>query len=282
MQIAPKNMFRYRRRRPVERGHRKIAYKKLSWRKAAIMMDDYSFGWTSRRRHDRRLLCSGRPDHEARVPAAEHDRLRTVRTAAPPPNQVDGYFWVVGGAGTASGSEGVRAGLRQAPIRRRTSATCSSASSRPTRSWPRGRRRHVGGFGNNPGVHYTKVDAYRKYAKRIPGPERGRRVLLQLLHGGQGARRRPQQVGGAVGAKLRRRCRARSTVVPDLQRRNGQARLPPPGDQDKVPAPARQERRRVGRRDRRSRTCRPSISRSAVSSNRRARPQVARSPRARS
>ena len=77
MQIAPKNMFRYHGDGAQwNAGIGEIVYKKLGWRKAAIIMDDYSFGWTSGGRHHRRLLRGRRPDHEARVPAAEHDRLR--------------------------------------------------------------------------------------------------------------------------------------------------------------------------------------------------------------
>ena len=83
MQIAPKNLFRYHGDGAQwNAGIGEIAYKKLGWRKAAIIMDDYSFGWTSGGRHDRRLLRGRRQDHEARVPAAEHDRLRVVRPAA--------------------------------------------------------------------------------------------------------------------------------------------------------------------------------------------------------
>ena len=83
MQIAPKNMFRYHGDGAQwNAGIGEIAYKKLGWRKAAIIMDDYSFGWTSGGRHDRRLLRGWRQHRQARVPAAEHDRLRAVRPAA--------------------------------------------------------------------------------------------------------------------------------------------------------------------------------------------------------
>ena len=48
LQIAPKNMFRYHGDGAQwNAGIGEIAYKKLKWRKAAIIMDDYSFGWTS-------------------------------------------------------------------------------------------------------------------------------------------------------------------------------------------------------------------------------------------
>ena len=48
MQIAPKNVFRYfGDGAQWNAGLGEIVYKKLGWRKAAIIMDDYSFGWTS-------------------------------------------------------------------------------------------------------------------------------------------------------------------------------------------------------------------------------------------
>ena len=57
LQIAPKNMFRYHGDGAQwNAGLGEIVYKRLGWRNAAIIMDDYSFGWTSARRHHRRLL----------------------------------------------------------------------------------------------------------------------------------------------------------------------------------------------------------------------------------
>src|SRR3954447_24387587 len=48
LQIAPKNVFRYHGDGAQwNAGTGEIAYKTLGWRKAAIIMDDYSFGWTS-------------------------------------------------------------------------------------------------------------------------------------------------------------------------------------------------------------------------------------------
>ena len=83
MQIAPKNLFRYHGDGAQwNAGIGEIAYKKLGWRKAAIMMDDYSFGWTSAAGMIADFCAVGGNIVEARVPAAEHDRLRAVRPAA--------------------------------------------------------------------------------------------------------------------------------------------------------------------------------------------------------
>ena len=48
MQIAPKNLFRYfGDGAQWNAGVGELAYKRLGWRNAAIIMDDYAFGWTS-------------------------------------------------------------------------------------------------------------------------------------------------------------------------------------------------------------------------------------------
>ena len=84
MQIAPKNVFRYHGDGAQwNAGLGEIVYKKLGWRNAAIIMDDYSFGWTSGAGIIADFCGSRRQDHHARLPAAEHDRLRLVRPAAP-------------------------------------------------------------------------------------------------------------------------------------------------------------------------------------------------------
>ena len=103
LQLAQPNVFRYYGDGAQwNAGTGEIAYKRLKWRNAAIIMDDYSFGWTSAAGPHRRLLRDRRQDHEAGLPAAEHDRLLVVSSKLPAPDSVDGYFWVVGGTGTSA------------------------------------------------------------------------------------------------------------------------------------------------------------------------------------
>src|SRR5436190_20794658 len=104
MQIHPKNLFRYHGDGAQwNAGIGELAYKKLGWRKAAIIMDDYSFGWTSGAGMVADFCAVG-GDMVKRVfpPLNTTDYSSFVRQL-PPPNQVDGYFWVVGGTGTAAG-----------------------------------------------------------------------------------------------------------------------------------------------------------------------------------
>ena len=287
MQIAPKNLFRYHGDGAQwNAGIGEIAYKKLGWRKAAIIDGRLQLRLDVGRRHDRRLLRGRRPDLKRVFPPLNTTDYAPFVRQLPPPNQVDGYFWVVGGTGTGAAAEGVRAGLRQArpeeghrqPVLR---LPRGGQGRRPRRS----SARTSAASGTARASTTPKVDAYRAYAKKVypTATELGRWVLLQLLHGREGAVHRAcPSPGGAVGAKLAGRAAAVDRrSVPGLQRREGQARLPAPGDPGPVPAPARQERRRVGMLRRWSRTSRASTSRSAACSRRRARRPAARSLRAR-
>ena len=77
-----------------------VAYNVLGWRKVNVIMDDYSFGWTSAAGFIAEFCALGGEVTQARVPAAEHDRLLAYVAQLDPPNATDGYFWAVGGTGT--------------------------------------------------------------------------------------------------------------------------------------------------------------------------------------
>ena len=103
MQIAPKNMFRYHGDGAQwNAGIGEIAYKKLGWRKAAIMMDDYSFGWTSAAGMIADFCAVGGQIVKRVFPPLNTTDYAPFVRQLPNPNQVDGYFWVVGGTGTAA------------------------------------------------------------------------------------------------------------------------------------------------------------------------------------
>ena len=58
-----------------------IAYNKLGWRKAAVIADDYSFGWTSAAGFIADFCAAGGQITQAGLPAAEHDGLLVLRPA---------------------------------------------------------------------------------------------------------------------------------------------------------------------------------------------------------
>ena len=101
MQIAPKNLFRYYGDGAQwNAGLGEIVYKKLHWRKAAIIMDDYSFAWTSGAGIIADFCAIGGQITKRVFPPLNTTDYSSYVRQLPPPSQVDGYFWVVGGTGT--------------------------------------------------------------------------------------------------------------------------------------------------------------------------------------
>jgi branched-chain amino acid transport system substrate-binding protein len=101
LQIAPKNFFRFNGDGAQwNAGVGKIAIDKLHWKTAAIIMDDYSFGWTSAAGMIADFCArGGNITKRVFAPLGTTDFSSLVRQL-PPPNKVDGYFWVVGGSAT--------------------------------------------------------------------------------------------------------------------------------------------------------------------------------------
>src|SRR4029079_4774135 len=103
LHIAPKNVFRYHGDGAQwNAGTGEIAYKKLGWRKAAIIMDDYSFGWTSAAGMIADLFAVGGDIVKRVFPPLNITDYSAFVRQLPPPNQVDGYFSTVGGTGTSA------------------------------------------------------------------------------------------------------------------------------------------------------------------------------------
>src|SRR2546430_1734956 len=103
LQIAPKNMFRYHGDGAQwNAGTGILAYKKLGWRKAAIIMDDYSFGWTSAAGMIADFCGAGGQIVKRVFPPLNTTDYSSYIQQLPAPSKVDGYFWVVGGTGTGA------------------------------------------------------------------------------------------------------------------------------------------------------------------------------------
>ncbi len=103
MQIAPKNVFRYHGDGAQwNAGLGEILYKKLGWRTAALIGDDYSFPWTSAAGIIADFCgIGGKITKRVWTPPQGGDYAPFIRQL-PRPNQVDGYFWLVGGANTGA------------------------------------------------------------------------------------------------------------------------------------------------------------------------------------
>jgi branched-chain amino acid transport system substrate-binding protein len=79
-----------------------LAYHKLGWRKAAIIMDDYSFAWTSGAGIITDFCAAGGTIVKRVFPPLGTTDYSSFIRQLPPPSQVDGYFWVVGGSATVA------------------------------------------------------------------------------------------------------------------------------------------------------------------------------------
>jgi branched-chain amino acid transport system substrate-binding protein len=98
MQIAPKNVFRYHGDGAQwNAGIGEIAYKKLGWRNAAIIMDDYAFGWTSGAGMIADFCAIGGKITKRVFPPLNNADYAAFVRQLPPPDKIDGYFWAIGG-----------------------------------------------------------------------------------------------------------------------------------------------------------------------------------------
>ena len=103
MQIHPANLFRYHGDGAQwNAGIGEIAYKTLGWKKAAIIMDDYSFGWTSGAGMILDFCAVGGNITKRVFPPLNTTDYAPFVRQLPPPTQVDGYFSAVGGTGTSA------------------------------------------------------------------------------------------------------------------------------------------------------------------------------------
>ena len=277
MQIAPKNLFRYHGDGAQwNAGIGEIAYKKLGWRKAAIIMDDYSFGWTSAAGMIADFCAVG-GNIVKRVfpPLNTTDYAPFVRQL---PTAEPGGRLLLGRRRHrhARAAEGVRAGLRQArPEASSIGNLFFGFLGADKVVAPKVVGAYVGGFGNSPGVHYPKVDGVPSVCEEVDVPEAapGRPVRLQLLHGRQGAGPRACRSPAAqVGAKLAGRAAAVDRRGRSRSRTAARSSSTPVARRSRTSTSSSSSRTPTGRWARRwSRTYRASISRSAVSSSRRAR-----------
>jgi len=110
LQIAPKNFFRYNGDGAQwNAGLGDYMYHKLHWRKAAIIMDDYSFGWTSAAGIIAEFCAVGGQIVKRVFPPLNTTDYSSYVRQLPAPNKVDGYFWVVGGTGTVASLKAMQA-----------------------------------------------------------------------------------------------------------------------------------------------------------------------------
>lgn len=77
-----------------------IAVNDLGWKTAAVIMDDYSFAWTSAAGFIAEFCAAGGDVISRVFPPLNTTDYSSFVDQLPDPDEVDGYFWSVGGAGT--------------------------------------------------------------------------------------------------------------------------------------------------------------------------------------
>ena len=191
MQIAPKNLFRYHGDGAQwNAGLGEIVYKKLGWRTAALIGDDYSFPWTSAAGIIADFCgIGGRITKRVWTPPAGGDYAPFIRQL-PRPNQVDGYFWLVGGANTSAALTAFEQAYGPLNARQHSGNLFLYFLGANTTVAPRLVGAYMGGFGTFQTGGLKKAQARELREEReqvVHGSERERRVLLQLLERRLGA-----------------------------------------------------------------------------------------------
>src|SRR5438270_3169745 len=170
-QIAPKNMFRYHGDGAQwNAGTGEIAYRLLHWRKAAIIMDDYSFGWTSAAGLIADFCAMGGQITKRVFPPLNTTDYAPYIRQLPPPSSVDGYFWVVGGTGTGASLKAYEQAYGKTNPKKFVGNLFFAFLGNFSEVAPRLVGAYVGGFGTSPGLKTKAARAYEgNVAKIFPG-----------------------------------------------------------------------------------------------------------------
>ena len=217
LQIAPKNLFRFHGDGAQwNAGLGEIVYKKLGWRTAAMVMDDYSFAWTSAAGIIAEFCAIGGKITKRVFPPLNTTDYSSYVRQMPPPDR-----WT-----ETSGSSAERApGLRSRRSSRRTARIKPSSIGEPFSgsSGLPGRRTalvgsYVGGSapaGPRDARRRRRTDAIAK--KTYPGfadanvEDGSSTTTINPRGAGQGPAGGPK---GDIGGRLRRRSRRRLGTVP--------------------------------------------------------------------
>jgi branched-chain amino acid transport system substrate-binding protein len=171
LQIAPRNMFRYHGDGAQwNAGLGEIVYKRLGWRRAAIIMDDYSFGWTSAAGIIADFCAVGGQITRRVFPPLNTQDFAAYIRQLPPPSQVDGYFWVVGGTATGAALRAFEQAYGRLDPRKHAGNLFFAFLGNFQQVAPRLVGAYVGGFGTGPGLVRGQAKAYERVVARwYPG-----------------------------------------------------------------------------------------------------------------
>jgi len=166
LQLATDNVFRYHGDGAQwNAGLGEIVYKRLGWRKAAIIMDDYSFGWTSGAGIIADFCGIGGEITQRVFPPLNTTDYASYVQQLPPPDQVDGYFWVVGGTGTGAALQAFEQQYGPLDPKKHSGNLFFAFLGNFEAVAPRLVGAYVGGFGTAPGLTTEAASAYVELMK---------------------------------------------------------------------------------------------------------------------
>jgi branched-chain amino acid transport system substrate-binding protein len=205
MQIAPKNMFRYHGDGAQwNAGVGEIAYKKLGWRNAAIIMDDYSFGWTSAAGMIADFCAVGGKITKRVFPPLNNADYAAFVRQLPRPDQVDGYFWAIGGNTPGSLTAFEQAYGKPDPKQFIGNLFFSFLGNDKVVA-PKFVGSYIGGFGTGPGLKTKQAKRYEaallSHYPKLPVADG---FVYNYYNAAWALVQGLQKSGGAVGAALQR------------------------------------------------------------------------------
>jgi branched-chain amino acid transport system substrate-binding protein len=206
MQIHPKNLFRYYGDGAQwNAGVGELAYRKLKWRKAAIIMDDYSFGWTSAAGMIADFCAVGGDIVKRVFPPLNTTDYSSFVRQLPPPSQIDGYFSAVGGTGTSAMLKAFEQAYGKLNPKQWVGNLFFGFLGADKTVAPKMVGAYIGGFGNAPGVHTPRMDAYRAYMNKLyPKLPADDGFVYNYWQGAHALVVGLQKSNGAVGAALQK------------------------------------------------------------------------------
>ena len=106
LQVQAPNFFRYTGDGAQwNAGLGDILHNKAGWKTAVVIADDYGFGWTSAAGFIAEFCAVGGTVVKRVFPPLNTTDYSSFIAQLPNPDQVDGYFWAVGGTGTQASLE---------------------------------------------------------------------------------------------------------------------------------------------------------------------------------
>jgi branched-chain amino acid transport system substrate-binding protein len=209
LQIAPKNVFRYHGDGAQwNAGTGEIAYKKLGWRKAAIIMDDYSFGWTSAAGLIADFCAVGGQITKRVYPPLNTTDYSSYVQQLPSPDTIDGTIWVVGGTGTAASLTAYEQAYGKLDPKKHIGNLFFAFLGADKVVGPKVVGSYVGGFGTGPGLKTAQAKTYEKVVARwYPGLNGGNYAdgfVYNYFNAAWALVQGLTQSKGAVGAALQK------------------------------------------------------------------------------